>query len=193
MAGPPSLTFTFAESLSPLDISATEYLSAHPTISVLIVCAVVVVCSPEPRVLLIQRAPADGFPLQWECPGGGVDADVDPTVLQAVARELFEESGLVMTHAEALLDDTMEWDCREGRARKITCLVNVEGSAAGSGGAAAGGELPRVVLSPDEHCDHVWASKQDISEGRCDGRELKFAYGEQKQIILEALGRLGAA
>jgi 8-oxo-dGTP pyrophosphatase MutT (NUDIX family) len=45
------------------------------------------------RVLLLRRAAWDTYPSAWELPGGKVDAG-EP-VEAAVARELFEETGLV--------------------------------------------------------------------------------------------------
>ncbi|KAH6841110.1 hypothetical protein B0I37DRAFT_438756 [Chaetomium sp. MPI-CAGE-AT-0009] len=47
----------------------------------------------EERTLLLQRAPTDWDPLTWEHPGG--TCETHETVLQAVARELAEETGLV--------------------------------------------------------------------------------------------------
>ncbi|EXJ83691.1 hypothetical protein A1O1_07315 [Capronia coronata CBS 617.96] len=46
------------------------------------------------RILLIQRAGHDSMPHRWEVPGGGCDLE-DPTILHAVAREVWEETGLV--------------------------------------------------------------------------------------------------
>ena len=45
------------------------------------------------RILLVQRAATDSMPLLWEVPGGACDAE-DESLLHAVARELWEESGL---------------------------------------------------------------------------------------------------
>lgn len=45
------------------------------------------------RLLLVQRAPHDSYPLLWEVPGGAIDAE-DESVLHGLARELWEETGL---------------------------------------------------------------------------------------------------
>ncbi|KAK4250551.1 hypothetical protein C7999DRAFT_28888 [Corynascus novoguineensis] len=62
----------------------------------------------EPRVLLLQRASTDSAPLAWELPGGGCGFDEDDdseneTVLSAVARELWEETGLAARSIDGLV------------------------------------------------------------------------------------------
>ena len=49
----------------------------------------------RPRLLLVQRAAHDTYPLHQEIPGGMVDA-TDATISDALARELSEETGMVM-------------------------------------------------------------------------------------------------
>ncbi|KAK4033798.1 nucleoside diphosphate-linked moiety X motif 17 [Parachaetomium inaequale] len=131
------------------------------------------------RVLLIQRAAHDGFPLKWECPGGGVDP-TDASILHALRREVREETGLVVRHVGEVVD-TLEFDGHEGtKWRKITFLVvldsdqNVEG----------------VRLDAREHVDAVWAAEGDVAAGRAEGREIEFAYDAQRQTVLDILGRL---
>ncbi|KAK3361445.1 NUDIX hydrolase domain-like protein [Lasiosphaeria ovina] len=183
----PFTGFTFSDAVSALNISPAAYKASHPSITGgLVVGAVVIVGNSPPRMLLIQRAPSDGWPLDWECPGGGVDAQLDATLLQAVARELSEESGLVAAHIEAVLD---EYEFGDGgdRWRKITCLVRVKHDGRHDG------PLPPVTLAPDEHCDYVWASEEEVRLAKCDGREIRFAYdGAVKQIFVDALQRHGA-
>lgn len=107
--------------------------------------------------------------------------DQDMTILHALGRELQEETGLTMTHARALVDDTTEFEGREGIWRKITCLVEVD---------QAGGnnekDIPEVTLAPSEHQDFVWASEEDVDNGNVDGKNVKFAYEVQRETIKEA-------
>lgn len=200
---PPQLPqFTFHPSLSHFAIPPTIYIQQNPTLASLIVSAVVVHHSPsqEARVLLIQRAATDYFPLLWECPGGCVDPS-DETILHAVQRELFEETGLVMIAAKVMLDDTVEFVWTDGRSRRIVFLVEVEvGSKVGKGseeGSGKGGEtrgsdgegagLPGVVLNPEEHADFVWASVRDVKRGFCDGRDINFSHEKTEGIVLEGM------
>ena len=52
------------------------------------------------RVLLVRRAAWDSLPGRWELPGGKVDRG-EP-VLEALARELEEETGLMLADARPL-------------------------------------------------------------------------------------------
>ena len=129
------------------------------------------------RVLLIQRAAHDGFPLKWECPGGQV-GKTDQTVLHGLCREVHEETGLVVKCVVEVAD-MLEFEGREGGIwRKITVLV-----------ALNDGEIPVVQLSADEHEDAVWATVEEVAAGNCNGREIDFAYKEQNQTMLDALRR----
>ncbi|KAK3693136.1 NUDIX hydrolase domain-like protein [Podospora appendiculata] len=179
---PAKTDFTFSNSLSTLNIPPGAYIANHPSLFGLIVGAVVILNS---RALLIQRAATDGFPLAWECAGGGVDAD-DATILHAVGRELREETGLVMTHVLALLDDETEFDGREGRWRKLTFLVQVQSGHDGRPGVdASDSELPAVILEPEEHQDFAWVTEAEVRAGRCDGREIRLGYEAQRAVILK--------
>ncbi|KAL2146059.1 hypothetical protein VTI28DRAFT_5398 [Corynascus sepedonium] len=105
-------------SLQALDIPVQTWLDAHPSHHLLV--SAVVSHSPrcfsaaeeddgeEPRVLLLQRASTDSAPLVWELPGGGCGFDEDDdseneTVLSAVARELWEETGLAARSIDGLV------------------------------------------------------------------------------------------
>jgi 8-oxo-dGTP pyrophosphatase MutT (NUDIX family) len=90
------------------------------------------------RVLLVRRAGWDSYPSAWELPGGKVDAG-EP-VEAALARELFEETGLVAAGAP---EPSAECVVTSPSGRRVAeRLFRV---------AASG----RPVLS-DEHDDYVW-------------------------------------
>ncbi|KAK3315928.1 NUDIX hydrolase domain-like protein [Apodospora peruviana] len=166
----------FEKPLEALSVTLQTYLANNPPVACVIVSAVVVHNS---RVLLVQRAATDGYPLAWENPGGTVDAD-DETLLHALGRELREETGLKMTRVLALVDDATEFEGREGIWRKITCLVEVEPNS------DDGEKPPLVVLEPSEHQDYVWASEADLDAGIVDGRPIKFAYEAQRKTTAVA-------
>lgn len=167
--------FTFPDSLAPYHIPPAQYLSAHPTLTDLVTSAVII---HNNRVLLVQRAPHDGFPLKWECPGGGVDR-TDTTVLHGLRREVMEETGLQVKHVTEAAD-TLEFDGgNKTRWRKITFLVMLDTA-----------EVPIVRLDAQEHVDFVWATAEEVVRGQSQGREIQFAYDEQKQTVLGILGRV---
>lgn len=165
--------------LTPFSVNLQTYLLSNPTISRLITSAVVIHHSPTPRVLLLQRAASDGFPLRWECPGGSVDSS-DQTILHALERELLEETGLSLSKVVDMLDGEVEFQWGDGICRKVTFLVEVD---VGEGRE----EASKVVLNPEEHADFVWATEEDVIAGRCEGREIRFAYETTKGMILDGL------
>ncbi len=116
-----SLPFTFPPSLSPYNISPAEYLSAPSSLTHLVTSALI---TRNSRVLLIQRAAHDGFPLKWECPGGCVEM-ADTTILHALSREVKEETGLLV-HVSGVVN-TLEFNgSKETRWMKITFLVALD-------------------------------------------------------------------
>ena len=171
-----TIPFSVPPPLAHFLVSPDAYLAANPSLAALIVSGIII---HKHRVLLIQRAAHDGFPLKWECPGGQVDT-TDETVLHGLCREVHEETGLVVAHVVDVAD-TLEFDGQEGeRWRKVTFLVVLDG-----------GEVPAVRLSAEEHEDAVWATDEEVVAGKCEGREIEFAYEGQKQTVLDALRRAG--
>ena len=148
----------------------------NPTLRGVIVSAVVL---HHGHILLIQRAATDGFPNLWETPGGGVDLG-DETLSHALARELLEETGLILKDVVTLLDQLeFEGASGEGRYRKLTFLVSVEDSRDLQ-------EHPQVILNPHEHQDFVWVSMDDLRTGFCGEREIKLAYPGQRETLFAA-------
>ncbi|KAK4107332.1 hypothetical protein N656DRAFT_720311 [Canariomyces notabilis] len=183
------MSFTFPPFLLPYNTSPATYLTSNPGATKLVVGAVIT--NHHDRVLLIQRAAHDGFPLKWECPGGCVD-DADESVLHAVCREVLEETGLVVTRVLGVVDQTEFEGKEEGwRWRKITFLVEVEVQSGDNleveGGSGCGEGVLGVRLDPAEHCDAVWASEEEVMAGSCGGREIEFAYEEQRKLVLKVL------
>lgn len=175
-----SAPFTPHPSLAPYTVTPTQYLSANPHLTNLVVGALIL--HNNNRVLLIQRAPRDGFGLKWECPGGCVDMS-DESILHALSREVREETGLLVSHVAGVVDE-LEFDGGGGsRWRKITFLVEV--SRSGLEGDNGEGVSPVVRLSAEEHVGAVWAAEGDVLAGRVEEREIEFAYDAQRETILE--------
>ncbi len=83
-----------------------EHLAKNPHYELVIAGTVLFAASPQnptaqaadqqDKLLLLQRAVHMGRPLTWEIPGGSVEAQ-DESVLHGMVRELWEETGLLVT------------------------------------------------------------------------------------------------
>ncbi|KAL4886698.1 NUDIX hydrolase domain-like protein [Aspergillus karnatakaensis] len=163
------------------------------------------------RILLLQRALTDSYPGAWEGPGGSCE-DSDATLLSGVAREVYEETGLNVSHFVDLVAKH-EWTRVKPdeviRAVKFTFLVEVHEardalvSVSGDSGSLDGDEgLPAarvgdgsvtglarrweemVRLDPAEHQAFEWVGEEEIlGEGGEEGKFRSFA--QQGKAILE--------
>ncbi|KAK8113186.1 hypothetical protein PG984_013712 [Apiospora sp. TS-2023a] len=143
----------------------------------------------EDRILLVQRAPHDSMPLRWEVPGGACD-DEDETVLHAVARELWEESGLRATHIGPQVGEGRAFFTRRGRRMlKVEFLADVDDGAGevkkGSGGGGGKTSSPVVKLDPEEHVAFLWATEEECLAHRVGETGIMFTHNEQEESILE--------
>lgn len=143
----------------------------------------------QPRILLIQRAAHDSWPHRWEIPGGACDPE-DASMLDSVARELWEEAGLTASRIGPLVGGTKHmFVTRTGNlVCRFSFLVDVHresgegGEEAGGGG---GGGL-QVKLDPNEHQAFVWATEEEVAAGRAGEVELVFTNQQTRDGVLEA-------
>ncbi|KAK5659396.1 hypothetical protein OQA88_1489 [Cercophora sp. LCS_1] len=172
-------TLTYPDSLTKFTHPLSTYLQQNPTPPFDGIATATVVINPHARVLLVQRAPHDSMPNRWEVPGGAVDLE-DETVLHGAVRELREEGGLVATKITHWIPEQtgdVEGYVFTNRAgTKTFCRfafgVEVE-------------DWESVKLDPNEHQDYVWASEEEVSEGKVGERELVFTVEETRRLILE--------
>jgi 8-oxo-dGTP pyrophosphatase MutT (NUDIX family) len=174
---------------------------------------------PETKVLLIQRAKTDSLPDKWEVPSGVVSGKVekDATVAAAVARELWEETGLTATALVRLVAPPLSDEHAEGgntasgedrptaggfvfrnsTRTKVFCrfvfevdLADEEGTAEDGVGRERG-----VTLNPWEHQDFVWATEEEVRKlevGQGEWkRALDFTSDHLRRLILEGFGVRG--
>ncbi|KAK4224024.1 NUDIX hydrolase domain-like protein [Podospora fimiseda] len=178
MASP---AYTFSPVLQEFEIPVADYLKSHTSLTGGLVVSALIFHHFDDgsrRILLIQRAATDGFPLKWEIPGGAAEI-TDKSVFDGVCREVLEETGLKVTKILRKADTKDEWEGRRGgRWRKITFVVEVEGSEDRK-------KTPKVKLSPEEHQDFGWVTLEEIENTRFeDGTEIEFAYEKQRGTIL---------
>lgn len=117
------------------------------------------------------------MPLLWETPGGACD-DTDLSIVDSAVRELWEEAGLNATAVTRLLRE-WSWEHRRlGTLVKYVFEVEVEVEGA-----------PVVKLDPLEHCAFVWATEQEVRDGRCGHVMLKFTSEEVRGSVLDGFAQ----
>jgi|SRR3569833_125783 len=175
---PPTPEFSYGAdaSVAAFAVSEKTYLQNKPQFDRLVVGALVY--DPQGRLLLIRRAAHDFMPLTWEIPGGALDAS-DATILDGLARELWEETGLLMRRVVRQVrcgprQEGAEFVVARGvRMCKYSFEVEVEACAP-------------VVLDPEEHCGYLWAKENEcLAQKMDDGREIEITTVQQVWTIHE--------
>lgn len=109
-----------------IDESPFTYLKAQPNKFTHMVTAAAVFHNN--RLLLVQRAEGDSYPGRWEIPGGSVD-QTDKSIKSALARELREETGLVLKNIlrQILPAETFNtgWAKRTKKWLKLSFVVDI--------------------------------------------------------------------
>lgn len=184
-SSPPYFTFAIHPSLIDFTDSAKTYLSAHPNEGYMHLATGALVFSPSSltsqtpaRILLLQRASTDTSPNLWEPPGGACDDD-DLSILHGVARELFEESGLVATSIEKVVSGVHRFESRSGKKVGKFCFMVEVG-------------VGEVKLDPKEHQDFVWASEEEVIKGETGRVKLVFTSDRMRETVLEGFRLLKA-
>ena len=134
----------------------------------LIVC--VWVYDGKGKLLLTQRAPEKSFPGTWENSGGAAKAGENSR--QAIARELFEETGI-----RANPEDFELLDSRRDRDAffDFYCLKNAT-------------PIEDIVLLPGETTDAKWVTFDEIHEmikTRKICRIISRQFLQQEQMLLD--------
>ncbi|KAF4119782.1 8-oxo-dGTP pyrophosphatase MutT, NUDIX family [Geosmithia morbida] len=131
MAFQPKFPFSRSEDLSGWDVPRTRWLDSQAAqgtmLNGLMTSAIVFDTDQERRrILLLKRAAHDSMPNRWEPPGGGVDAE-DASILNACARELYEEAGLVATRVvREVVEGRRTFKNRTGERVFVAVVFEVE-------------------------------------------------------------------
>ncbi len=124
------------------------------------------------KVLLTRRAPEKSFAGTWENSGGAVKAGESSR--QAIARELFEETGIRAEETEFELIDSG----RDGNTYyDYYCLKRKV-------------SLDQIVLLPGETDDVMWATFSQVHEMIRDGRICRMIgcqFRRQEKFLMDRL------
>lgn len=109
-------------------------------------------------MLIIQRALNDSFGGYWDFPGGSLEPE-DQTLLDGVAREVFEETGLHVSKIRDLVrvDEWIEPKSL-GVAGKWSFVVDVHEAA------DTVEWEEKIRLDPMEHVNWLWVDEEEIAE-----------------------------
>lgn len=172
--------FKYDDSVATFAVSKAAYLEAHPEAGFKLVATAALVLnpsSPEPRILLLQRADNDSNPGKWEPPGGAVDDD-DPSILHAAARELWEEAGLQAARICGPVGEPHFFARRNGdKICQFNFAVHVSSDS---------GDVFTARLNFDEHQAQVWATEAEVRAGRIGDVNIDFARDDVEQTVLLA-------
>ncbi|KPM38509.1 hypothetical protein AK830_g8070 [Neonectria ditissima] len=179
LKSPPPLSFTFDESVSGWNVPGPQWLKANDK-TWDAVASGALVFDAQGRVLLIQRAASDSMPNRWEIPGGAVDPE-DASVLYGCARELWEETGLVLRHIRRVVPDGI--DGRPGAVftnrtgQRFYCKFSFEVDVA---------EGQDVRLDPNEHQDFVWATEEMVTKQAVGERKIPLTNSIMVNLLRKA-------
>jgi 8-oxo-dGTP pyrophosphatase MutT (NUDIX family) len=184
---PPPFTFTVPSPLTPFSVPTSSYLLKSQAEYDAIASSVLVFAQnkaqDEEAILLVQRAAHDTMPNKWEVPGGAVDAG-DASILHGAARELWEETGLLVTAFKKQVGEGIGRGFRTSRGLWV-CGLTFEAEVDGTGNG-----VPDVRLDENEHQRFVWASEEECRAKRVRGEdgvlEIEFTSVTVQETVLEA-------
>ncbi|KAN0086888.1 NUDIX hydrolase domain-like protein [Elaphomyces granulatus] len=134
----------------------------------------------QPHLLLIKRADEDTYPRCWEMPGGSVEQE-DPTILDAVAREVREETGLQLTRLVEQIGGGLV-----RRSKRITLRLSFEIEVNDVSNNNVD-DIP-VKLNPEEHQDYEWVTEEDLINGKETGK-YTFMSKSLYQVLLDGFAQ----
>jgi 8-oxo-dGTP pyrophosphatase MutT (NUDIX family) len=126
------------------------------------------------KVLLVRRAAHDSYPGMWEFPGGGVDENLQEHVVDALRREVLEETGISLPtypSGVVLVHPTRT-------AVRVVLRFDID-------------DIPEVSLS-DEHDEMLFASLDESKNIDSSGNVIYDTMRPENQgILLLVLGAHG--
>ncbi|EED16938.1 NUDIX domain protein [Talaromyces stipitatus ATCC 10500] len=139
----------------------------------------------EPLMLIIQRALDDSYGGYWDFPGGSLEPH-DQTILDGVAREVLEETGLHVSKIRDIvrIDTWIGSKSQMLVAGKFSFVVDVHEAA------DTVGWEEKIKLAPEEHVRWLWVSEEEIEKSAVrpgEDRIVPYAFvGVQGETAWEA-------
>lgn len=143
-----SATFTIDASLSEYNVPLATLQHRYDNVGKRLVIGVAI--ARGATVLVLQRAAHETlYPNMYELPGGKCEDALDGTLLDTVARETREETGLRVVRVRAAFPG-FEYATPRYTARQFNFLVDVDGQ--------------DPVLEPAEHQAFAWVDAQTYTD-----------------------------
>ncbi|KAK1690014.1 NUDIX hydrolase domain-like protein [Colletotrichum godetiae] len=186
---PPTFNLLYPPSLEPYNVPATTWLTTNSKSWDGLATGALVFSASTNKILLLQRAAHDSMPLRWETPGGAADPE-DASLFAACARELWEEAGLEAGEIVRVVSEGEErepgsvFTNRSGT--RLFCRFAFEVRVREDG---EKGVEERVRIDPEEHCDYVWASEEEVRMERVRERQIPITNGQMARLILDGFRR----
>ncbi|KAK1467378.1 NUDIX domain-containing protein [Colletotrichum melonis] len=188
---PPAFNLTYPPSLEPYNIPATTWLTANSKSWDGLATGALVFSPSTNKILLLQRAAHDSMPLRWETPGGAADPE-DVSLFAACARELWEEAGLEAVEIVRIVSEGEGKDpgsvFTNRTGTRVFCRFAFEITVRDDDDGGRGVE-EMVRIDPEEHCDFVWASEEEVRRERVGEREIPITNGQMARLILDGFRR----
>ncbi|KAI0476638.1 NUDIX hydrolase domain-like protein [Xylaria cf. heliscus] len=157
-------------SVANFEVPLGAYLEKSPALQG--ICVGAFVFDDAGRLLLVQRAPTDSYPLQWEVPGGTIDTE-DESLLHGLVRELWEETGLRARRVSGLVGKGYTFLTRRPLCVcKYSFVVDVDAF--------------DVKLDPNEHAAFLWVTEEEAKARKCGDVSLAYTTQNQEDAILES-------
>ncbi|KAJ2841625.1 hypothetical protein J3B02_005831 [Coemansia erecta] len=133
----------------------------------------------HPSVLIVQRSAEErSYPNEWEIPGGHVDSG--ETIIEAVQREVFEETALVVTEVVSEFEGFCYWSTKyeeDESNHNLDKLLSV--CTAQINFCVRVNNVSDIKLNPIEHQKHAWCTSENIDQFKMTT--------EMKKVVSDAL------
>lgn len=177
-----------SENMEEFEIPLHIALKKYDVNRIMVSPAVVSVNDKSERILLLQPK---ARPNCWDLPRTKVEFD-DPTVLHAVAKTLWNTTGLTCDYINCQIGIGAFWDSTKGnRLVTLTFLVDAKELKEGEKehGLGSNADNMPIFLNPQNHTDHWWATKSEIQDEWRQNEPVIFTGPGAKEAMIGSLDK----